>query len=99
MKISTLSRPDFARTRRPAAGALVPGVSGSAQQHRVVVVGYDRRACGFRVLAGTRSPAAALANPDLPARLQANAPLNAADPATFYGGDHPDYPTLDAAQK
>jgi N-ethylmaleimide reductase len=53
-------------------------------------------------LAGTRSPAAALANPDLPARLQANAPLNAADPATFYGGDHTgytDYPTLDAAQK
>ncbi|GAB3130586.1 hypothetical protein GCM10027161_02490 [Microbispora hainanensis] len=43
--------------------------------------------------------AAALANPDLPARLQANAPLNAADPATFYGGDHTgytDYPTLDA---
>ncbi|WP_438453126.1 hypothetical protein [Streptomyces asiaticus] len=46
--------------------------------------------------------AAALANPDLPARLQANAPLNAADPATFYGGDHTgytDYPTLEAAQK
>ncbi len=68
-----------------------------------LVVGYDRRACGFRVLAaGTRSPAAALANPDLPARLQSNAPLNAADPATFYGGDHTgytDYPTLDAAQK
>lgn len=43
-----------------------------------------------------------LANPDLPARLQANAPLNAADPATFYGGDHTgytDYRTLDAAQK
>jgi N-ethylmaleimide reductase len=42
----------------------------------------------------------ALANPDLPARIQAGAPLNEADPATFYGGDHrgyTDYPTLDAA--
>ncbi|XVV09604.1 alkene reductase [Actinoplanes sp. CA-131856] len=41
--------------------------------------------------------AAALANPDLPARLRAGAPLNEADPATFYGGDHTgytDYPTL-----
>jgi N-ethylmaleimide reductase len=42
----------------------------------------------------------ALANPDLPARLRAGAPLNQADPATFYGGDHhgyTDYPTLDTA--
>jgi N-ethylmaleimide reductase len=40
----------------------------------------------------------ALPNPDLPARLRARAPLNQADPATFYGGDHrgyTDYPTLD----
>ncbi|WP_022927246.1 alkene reductase [Patulibacter americanus] len=41
----------------------------------------------------------ALANPDLPARIKAGAPLNSADPATFYGGDHvgyTDYPTLEA---
>jgi N-ethylmaleimide reductase len=41
-----------------------------------------------------------LANPDLPARLARNAPLNTPDPATFYGGDHrgyTDYPALDAA--
>jgi N-ethylmaleimide reductase len=41
-----------------------------------------------------------LANPDLPTRLAQNAPLNAPDPATFYGGDHrgyTDYPALDAA--
>ncbi|MFF5077085.1 alkene reductase [Actinoplanes sp. NPDC000266] len=41
--------------------------------------------------------AAALANPDLPARLRAGSPLNEADPATFYGGDHTgytDYPAL-----
>ena len=40
-----------------------------------------------------------LANPDLPARLAAGGPFNAADPATFYGGDHrgyTDYPALAA---
>jgi len=42
----------------------------------------------------------ALANPDLPARIRMGAPLNEADPATFYGGDHrgyTDYPVLAAA--
>jgi N-ethylmaleimide reductase len=42
----------------------------------------------------------ALANPDLPARLQAGATLNQPDPNTFYGGDHhgyTDYPSLDQA--
>ena len=41
-----------------------------------------------------------IANPDLPARLQANAPLNTPDPATFYGGDahgYTDYPSLTPA--
>ncbi|THA73566.1 alkene reductase [Streptomyces sp. A0642] len=40
-----------------------------------------------------------LANPDLPERLRAGGPFNAADAATFYGGDHrgyTDYPTLGA---
>ncbi len=39
-----------------------------------------------------------LANPDLPKRFERNAPLNEADPATFYGGDekgYTDYPFLD----
>jgi N-ethylmaleimide reductase len=38
-----------------------------------------------------------LANPDLPERLRAGAPLNPPDPATFYGGGvrgYLDYPTL-----
>lgn len=38
-----------------------------------------------------------LANPDLPERLRAGAPLNAADPDTFYGGEargYVDYPVL-----
>lgn len=38
-----------------------------------------------------------IANPDLPARLRADAPLSPADPATFYGGGakgYIDYPAL-----
>lgn len=41
-----------------------------------------------------------LANPDLPERFMANAPLNKPDQATFYGGDakgYTDYPLMDAA--
>ncbi|MCF3106693.1 alkene reductase [Streptomyces roseoverticillatus] len=40
-----------------------------------------------------------LANPDLPARLKTGGPFNAADRATFYGGDakgYTDYPALTA---
>ena len=40
-----------------------------------------------------------LANPDLPERLRSGAPLNAPDPASFYGGDargYIDYPVLQA---
>ena len=40
-----------------------------------------------------------IANPDLVERLRRDAPLNAADPDTFYGGDakgYTDYPTLAA---
>lgn len=42
-----------------------------------------------------------LANPDLPARIQAGGPYSTPDPATFYGGDHhgyTDYPTLENGQ-
>jgi N-ethylmaleimide reductase len=41
-----------------------------------------------------------LANPDLPERLRAGAPLNTPDRATFYGGDergYTDYPVLETA--
>jgi N-ethylmaleimide reductase len=41
-----------------------------------------------------------LANPDLPERLRAGAPLNEPDRATFYGGDergYTDYPVLETA--
>lgn len=37
-----------------------------------------------------------IANPDLPDRFRLRAPLNADDPATYYGGEkgYTDYPTL-----
>jgi 2,4-dienoyl-CoA reductase-like NADH-dependent reductase (Old Yellow Enzyme family) len=41
-----------------------------------------------------------IANPDLPRRFQLNAPLNEADPSTFYTGGpkgYTDYPILEAA--
>ena len=43
-----------------------------------------------------------IANPDLPARLRSGAPLNAPDPATFYGGGakgYTDYPALQASRQ
>jgi len=43
-----------------------------------------------------------ISNPDLPARFAQGAPLNEADPDTFYGGDakgYTDYPTLQQEQK
>jgi N-ethylmaleimide reductase len=43
-----------------------------------------------------------LANPDLVRRLQLGAPLNEADPTTFYGGDergYTDYPTLEEVER
>ncbi len=58
-----------------------------------------------RAIAGGEADAvafgkAAIANPDLVRRLRENAPLNAPDPATFYGGGshgYLDYPVLAAA--
>lgn len=41
-----------------------------------------------------------IANPDLPERFKAGAPLNTPDPASFYGGDqkgYTDYPALETA--
>ena len=63
--------------------------------------GYDRArasdalATGHADLVAFGAPF--IANPDLVERLQLNAPLNEADPATIYGGDahgYTDYPTL-----
>ena len=60
---------------------------------------------GNRAVAGRQAEmvsfgTAYLANPDLPERLRAGAPLNEPDRATFYGGDahgYTDYPVLETA--
>ncbi len=63
--------------------------------------GYDRETAIEAVDSGTVDLVAfgklIIANPDLVARLEQNAPLNEPDQATFYGGDakgYTDYPTL-----
>ena len=65
--------------------------------------GYDRARGDAAIAAGEADLVAFgvpfIANPDLPERLARNAPLNAADPATFYGGGekgYTDYPALAA---
>ncbi len=67
--------------------------------------GYDK-ARANEAIAGDRADAVSfgvpyIANPDLMARFQLDAPLNGADPDTFYGGDekgYTDYPFLDEAE-
>ncbi|HWK45344.1 MAG TPA: alkene reductase [Stellaceae bacterium] len=66
--------------------------------------GYDRAHANAAIAEGTADLIAFgvpfLANPDLPARLRLEAPLNKPDQATFYGGDehgYTDYPTLSQA--
>lgn len=66
--------------------------------------GFDRDSAEAALRAGEGDAVAFatkfLANPDLPARLAAGAPLNAVDRATMYGGGakgYVDYPALDGA--
>jgi len=63
--------------------------------------GYDRDSANALLAAGRADLIAFgvpfIANPDLPARYLAGAPLNTPDPATFYGGGehgYTDYPFL-----
>jgi N-ethylmaleimide reductase len=63
--------------------------------------GFDK-ATGNQIIASEMADAISfgrlfLANPDLPERFLRDAPLNPADPATFYGGNEQgftDYPFL-----
>ncbi|GHA73782.1 alkene reductase [Cognatilysobacter bugurensis] len=70
----------------------------------IVNNGYDREMAIGAVASGDANAVAFgvpfIANPDLVRRLQENAPLNAADRSTFYGGGaqgYTDYPTLEDA--
>ena len=66
----------------------------------IISGGYDKEK-GNSVIAEEDADAVAfgkmfIANPDLPERLKSGAPLNEADPSTFYGGSekgYTDYPT------
>lgn len=64
--------------------------------------GYDHDSAAAAIAGGAADAVAfgqlVIANPDLTARFASGADLNAADPATFYGGDgrgYTDYPFLD----
>lgn len=68
-------------------GVLVTNMGYSAEEAAATVEGGLADAVAFGV--------PFLANPDLPARIRAGAPLNAADPATFYSpgpAGYTDYP-------
>lgn len=80
-----------------ALRALFPGVY-------IANNGYDRETAIEAVESGRADAVAfgrlAIANPDLPARLEREAALNEPDRATFYGGGaegYTDYPTLESA--
>ena len=88
------------------ARALTPALKRAFGGPVIVAGGYDRARAEAVLAAGTADLVAFgvpyLANPDLPERLRDDAPLNAPDPATFYGGDergYLDYPTRDAAAR
>lgn len=67
----------------------------------VTNAGYDKARANAALTSGQADLIAFgvpfIANPDLPARYRLDAPLNPADPATFYGGSekgYTDYPSL-----
>jgi 2,4-dienoyl-CoA reductase-like NADH-dependent reductase (Old Yellow Enzyme family) len=96
------SRPES--TFRPGTRDLVPQIRKAYRGTLIVNSDYHLEDA-TAALASGRADAVAfgrtfLANPDLVARLKANAPLNAPNPETFYSQGpegYTDYPTLDRA--
>jgi N-ethylmaleimide reductase len=89
-------KPPDARSLR-----MVELIRSKYQGTLMVAGGFDRDSAEEWLRAGRADLIAFgrkfLANPDLPARLRTRAPLNADDPATYYGGGekgYTDYPTL-----
>jgi len=109
--VEALNRFGLAYLHVTEMGSDAPGAAGPAfdltelrkawQGAYITNAGYDR-ARAEAAIAGGHADAVAfgvpfLANPDLVERFRQNAPLNAPDIATFYGGDghgYTDYPTL-----
>ncbi|SLJ99415.1 alkene reductase [Novosphingobium mathurense] len=89
----------------PRADALMRDIRDIFSGPIILAGGYTRWSAE-QALADKRGDAIAfgrpfIANPDLPARLRTDAPLNEPDTATFYGGDargYTDYPTLAATE-
>jgi N-ethylmaleimide reductase len=85
-----------------AGGRISPVLRAIFRGPLMVNGGYDG-AAGRRAVAGGEADLVAygrpfLSNPDLPERLQQEAPLNTPDTSTFYGGSaegYTDYPTLE----
>ena len=82
---------------------LTPALRRAFRGPVVINGGLDRELAEAALVRGDGDAAAFatkfLANPDLPARLAADAPLNEPDRTTFYGGGakgYVDYPALDA---
>jgi 2,4-dienoyl-CoA reductase-like NADH-dependent reductase (Old Yellow Enzyme family) len=96
------SRPES--TFRPGTRDLVPQIRKAYRGTLIINSDYHLEDASAALASG-RADAIAfgrtfLANPDLPARLKANAKLNEANPNTFYtqGAEgYTDYPTLDRA--
>jgi len=89
--------------RKPAPGTslLTPALRKIFQQAYIVNGGYDAKSGNEMIEKGGADLVSFgtlfLANPDLVERFRKKAPLNAADPATFYGGGvkgYTDYPAL-----
>ena len=89
----------------PASGDRVTPVLKAVFRGPLIANGGYGAETGNRAIAGRQADlvsfgASFLANPDLPERLRAGAPLNEPDAATFYGGDargYTDYPVLETA--
>lgn len=111
--VEALNRVGLAYLHVTEMGSNAPGAAGPAfdlgtlrriwNGTYIINGGYDR-ARGDAALATGAADLVAfgvpfLANPDLPARFARGAPLNPANPATFYGGGaegYTDYPSLAA---
>jgi N-ethylmaleimide reductase len=85
-----------------AGGRITPALRAIFRGALIVNGGYDARSGHAAVARGEGDLVAYgvsfLANPDLVRRFREDAPLNAPDRASFYGGDahgYVDYPTLD----
>ncbi len=82
--VGAIFREDFANTLMVCGGYDGPSAASAVDQGHADVVAFGR---WF------------ISNPDLPERIRRNAPLNAYDRDTFYGGGaegYTDYPTLSA---